>query len=288
MAEPPKSKPRSLRTTVRISKLGPEERDLQTTKKIGEEGLRRTTVWISKLGPEERDLQTTKKIVEARTTPDRTTVRISKLGPEERDYRQRQKNERQGLLRTRRRSGSASLDRKKETYRQGKRSRSKDYSGPDDGPDQQAWMEERMPRVRLIEQILYEFQSSFQVRPQDINYSGHVGNDNLISLVGAARAHLFNSMGLSELDLGDGQTGVIMTDLVVNYKAEAFLFDELLIDTHVSEVGRSGFRMCHRVRKDKKLIALIETGFATYDYKVKRIAPIPASFLNSLASLQIE
>jgi len=58
-----------------------------------------------------------------------------------------------------------------------------------------------MPRIKLSEQEVYEFQSSFQVRPQDINYGGHVGNDNLISLVGAARAYLFHSMGLSELDL---------------------------------------------------------------------------------------
>jgi acyl-CoA thioester hydrolase len=143
-----------------------------------------------------------------------------------------------------------------------------------------------MPRIKLLEQGLYEFQASFQVMPQNINYSGHVGNDNLISLVGAARACLFHSMGLSELDLGDRQTGVIMTDLVVNYKAEAFLFDELLIDTHVSEIGRSGFRMCHRVRKDTKLISLVEAGFATYNYELKKIAPVPASFLKSLASRQ--
>jgi acyl-CoA thioester hydrolase len=141
-----------------------------------------------------------------------------------------------------------------------------------------------MPRVKLIEQGLYEFQASFEVRPQDINYSGHVGNDNLISLVGAARAGLFHSMGLSELDLGDRQTGVIMTDLVVNYKAEAFLFDELLIDTHIAEIGRSGFRMFHRIRKDTKLIALVETGFATYNYGLKKITPVPASFLESLAN----
>ena len=145
-----------------------------------------------------------------------------------------------------------------------------------------------MPRVRLSEQEVYEFQSSFQIRPQDINYGGHLGNDNLISLVGAARAYLFHSMGLSELNLGDRQTGIIITDLIVNYKAEAFLFDELLIDTHIDEVAQKGFRMFHRVRRDMKLIALVETGFATYSYATKKIAPVPASFLKCLANRQIE
>ncbi len=140
-----------------------------------------------------------------------------------------------------------------------------------------------MPSVKLSEREDYEFQSSFQVRPQDINYGGHLGNDNLISLVGAARAYLFHSLGFSELDLGDRQTGIIITDLVVNYKAEAFLFDELLIETHVGEVALKGFRMFHRVTRERKLIALVETGFVTYNYATKKTAPIPASFLKCLA-----
>jgi acyl-CoA thioester hydrolase len=143
-----------------------------------------------------------------------------------------------------------------------------------------------MPRIRLLEQEGYEFQYSFKVGPQDINHAGHVGNDNLISLVGAARAYLFHSMGLSELDLGDRQTGIIITDLVVNYRAEAFLFDELCIDTHIDEIAPKGFRMFHRVRKDTKLIALVETGFAAYDYATKKTAPIPASFPKCLGSRQ--
>jgi acyl-CoA thioester hydrolase len=145
-----------------------------------------------------------------------------------------------------------------------------------------------MPWIKLAEQEVYEFQSSIQVRPLDINYSGHMGNDNLISLVGTARAGLFHSLGLSELDLGDGQTGIIITDMIVNYKAEAFMFDELLIDTHIDEVAEKRFRMFHRIRRDTELIALVETGFATYNYATKKTAPVPTSFLKRLAHRQIE
>jgi acyl-CoA thioester hydrolase len=140
-----------------------------------------------------------------------------------------------------------------------------------------------MPRIKLVEQKTYELPSSFQVRPQDINYSGHVGNDNLISLVGAARAFALHSMGVSEMDLGDGKTGIIMADMVVNYRAEAFLFEELTIDTHFGEISRSGFRMFHRVDRGGKIIALLEAGFAAYDYAEKRIAAVPKCFLTLLA-----
>lgn len=133
-----------------------------------------------------------------------------------------------------------------------------------------------------MERDAYEFQCPIQVRPQDVNYGGHLGNDHLISIMGVARALLFRSLGLSELDLGDGQTGIIVADLAVNYRAEAFMFDELLIETHVGEIGDKGFRMFHRVTKDSTLIALVETGFVTYNYAKKKTTAIPTSFLQQL------
>ena len=140
-----------------------------------------------------------------------------------------------------------------------------------------------MPRIKLKEQEVYEFRSSVQIRPRDINYAGHMGNDSLITLVGDARAQLFHSLGLSEMDLGDRQTGIIITDLAVNYKAEAFMFDELIIETHLDEFAHKGFRMFHRISKDSKLIALVETGFVAYNYAAKKAVPLPASFLKRLA-----
>ena len=145
-----------------------------------------------------------------------------------------------------------------------------------------------MPKIKLVEQGVYEFRTSIRVRPQDVNYGGHVGNDNLISLVGTARARLLHGLGLNELDLGDGQTGIIITDLAVNYKAEAFMFDELIIETHLGEFAEKAFRMFHRVRKDSRLVALAETGFVGYNYEAKKTARIPASFLKRLSDPPIK
>lgn len=141
-----------------------------------------------------------------------------------------------------------------------------------------------MARVKLVEQEAYEFHHPWQVGPRDINYGGHVGYDNLVSLVGAARALVLHSLGLTEADLGDGRTGLVMGDLVVNYRSEAFMFDDLVIDTHVGEITRTGFRMFHRVMKGGDLVALMETGFVTYNHNLKRIAPVPKEFLDALSS----
>ncbi|MBA4390682.1 MAG: thioesterase [Syntrophus sp. (in: bacteria)] len=139
-----------------------------------------------------------------------------------------------------------------------------------------------MPRIKLIEQESYEFHFTARLQPRDINYGGHMGNDSLVSLLGTARVNMLYSMGMSEGQLGDGETGVIMSDLAVNFKAEAFMLDEIVIDTHIGEFSRTGFRIFHRLKKEEVLVALAETGMITFNYSIRKIAPVPEIFLKTL------
>lgn len=139
-----------------------------------------------------------------------------------------------------------------------------------------------MPRTSLSEQPSYEFKCVLTLQPRDINYGGHLGNDSLVSLLGTARAQMFRALGKSEMDVGDGKSGIIMADLVVAFKAEAFMFDELSVELHIGELSRTSFRIFYRVKRGQSLIALAETGVAVYDYDARKIAPIPGAFLESL------
>jgi acyl-CoA thioesterase FadM len=145
-----------------------------------------------------------------------------------------------------------------------------------------------MPRIKLNEQREYAFHYTLVLDPRDINYGGHLGNDALVSIVGSARVNMFRSMRLSEMDLGDGKTGIIMSDLAVNYKSEAFMFDELLIDTHVGEISRSSFRLFHRIKKGLIVVALVETGLTTFNYALRKVVPVPETFLKILAERGIQ
>jgi acyl-CoA thioester hydrolase len=145
-----------------------------------------------------------------------------------------------------------------------------------------------MPRIKLNEQQEYAFHYRLLLEPRDINYGGHLGNDAPVSILGSARGSMFRSMGLSEMDLGDGKTGIIMSDLAVNYKSEAFMFDELLIDTHVGEISRSSFRLFHRIKKGQIVVALVETGITTFSYALRKVVPVPEAFLKLLAERGIE
>jgi acyl-CoA thioester hydrolase len=139
-----------------------------------------------------------------------------------------------------------------------------------------------MPRVKVDEQPAYEFSSTIMLQPRDINKGGHLGNDSLVSLIGSARAQMLHSLSLSEGDLGDAKTGVIMADLIVNFKAEGFLFDEMQIDTHIGELGRTGFRVFYRVRRGETVVALAETGMVAFDYTTRRVGHVPKQLIEAL------
>ncbi|RPJ08121.1 MAG: esterase [Deltaproteobacteria bacterium] len=139
-----------------------------------------------------------------------------------------------------------------------------------------------MPRTKLKEQPRYEFRYDVVIQPRDINCSGHLGHDTLISLVHSARADLLRLLGFREMDLGDGQTAIIMSDLAVNYREEAFMFDLLRIESHAGEISRDSFRIFYRVTRVDKIIALVETGLFAFNYRNHRIVRIPRAFEGAL------
>lgn len=143
-----------------------------------------------------------------------------------------------------------------------------------------------MKQVNLEEQNQYEFGYMTTVQPRDVNYRGYLGNDSIISMVRTAQADVLRSLNLSEGNLGDGQTSIVTYDIMASYKAEAFALDELVIETHVGEIKRSGFRMFHRLRKGRIVVALVEAGIATYKYNSRKMVPVPESFLTALAGHQ--
>jgi len=139
-----------------------------------------------------------------------------------------------------------------------------------------------MPRTKLTEQPTYEFCYPITVQPRDINYGGHLGVDSLVSIIGTARAYIFQSICLSEGNLGDNRVGIIMTDFMVNLKAEGFMFDNLEVYTHVGELTKNSFRFFHKITRGVSLVALAEAGFLAYDYPEKKVTSVPVKFSKAL------
>ena len=140
-----------------------------------------------------------------------------------------------------------------------------------------------MARVKLVP--LDHYQSIFEttVEVTDLNYGNHLGNDALIGIIHRARVHFLHRLSASEHNLGDGMTGVLLADLIVNYMGESFLFDKLCVESSIGEVRTKGFRMFHKITSEQgRLIALAETGVVAFNYEKRKVARIPKSFVSKI------
>jgi len=141
-------------------------------------------------------------------------------------------------------------------------------------------------RVKLTPLDHYQSIYETTVEVTDLNYGNHLGNDALVGIIHRARVHFLHRLGLSENNLGDGKTGILLADLIVNYKGESFLFDKLGVESSIGEVSSKGFRMFHRITASQgRLIALAETGIVAFNYHKRKVVRIPDSFSSKISDL---
>ena len=135
-----------------------------------------------------------------------------------------------------------------------------------------------MPRVILELPEQFIFSTDIAVRISDINYGGHLGHDSLISLMHEARVRFLKTYSFAESDI-DG-FGLIMTDLVILYKAEVFYGDTLTIKVAVHDFTKYGCDFFYRVlnREQKRDVAHAKTGIVFFDYAKRKIVGVPTSF----------
>ena len=106
-----------------------------------------------------------------------------------------------------------------------------------------------MARVKLLlpEQSLGTF--SVPVRITDINYGNHVGNNAIVEFIHEARVQFLKSHDFTELNAGG--IGLIMNELVVEYKNESFYNDQLLVNIFCGEITRVSFELFYEISVDR-------------------------------------
>ncbi len=139
-----------------------------------------------------------------------------------------------------------------------------------------------MARIKLEipEKIIGTFY--IPVRIADINYGNHVGNDAFVSIIHEARMQWLKQYGYTELSI-EG-IGLIMSDLAVEFKSEAFYGDIVEVKLGATDISRVGFDLCYQLftlRNDEHiLLAKAKTGMICYDYQVKKVNPVPEKLLS--------
>lgn len=144
-----------------------------------------------------------------------------------------------------------------------------------------------MARVKLQMPAHQIFDVQIGVRITDINYGNHLGNDSLVGLLHEARLSWLHSLGLSELNIGGA--GLIMADLVVEFKLESFYADVLNIQLYVEEVSKAGFDLFYAViNQNNKLVAKAKTGMICFNYELRKVSEIPEAFKKYLEQASAE
>ncbi len=115
---------------------------------------------------------------------------------------------------------------------------------------------------------------SVPVRIGDVNYGGHVGNDSILSIIHEARMLMLQSKGYSEMNAAGNS--MIMADVMIAYKGEAFYGDTLSVSLYAEELTERTFDILYRITtsRDGEIaeIAHAKTGMVCFDYETRKIA----------------
>lgn len=134
-----------------------------------------------------------------------------------------------------------------------------------------------MARIKLDLPASFTFTTNLPIRITDLNYSGHLGNDRVFSLVHEARVQYLQHFGYSEMNMGG--VGLIMSDAAVEFKQEAFYGDVISVSVVASAISKIGFDLYYKLEKlqDGRTItvALVKTGMVCFDYTNKKVAYLP-------------
>ena len=135
-------------------------------------------------------------------------------------------------------------------------------------------------KIELPEKFIYK--TEIPIRINDINYGGHLGNDAVLSIAHEARLRFLKQHNFTELNAGGA--GIIMVDAAVQYKAEGFYGDILMVEIAVTDITGVGCDFVYRCtnKNTGTVIAIVKTGIVLFDYDKKKVVSVPEKFISVL------
>ena len=137
-----------------------------------------------------------------------------------------------------------------------------------------------MARVKIELPKKFIFKTEIPIRIDDINYGGHLGNDAVLSIAHEARLRFLKQHNFTELNVGGA--GIIMVDAAVQYKAEGFYGDIILVEIAVTDITGVSCDLVYRCtnKNTGTVIAIVKTGIVFYDYNRKKVVSMPERFIS--------
>jgi acyl-CoA thioester hydrolase len=135
-----------------------------------------------------------------------------------------------------------------------------------------------LARIQIELPDRFSFSTSIAIYINHINYGNHLDNSALLALVSEARVRFFKSLGYSELDVAG--VGIIVADAAIQYRAEAFHGEVLVIEMTANDFNKYGCDLVWRVGEQAsgREVARGKHGIIFFDYAARKPAPVPAVF----------
>jgi acyl-CoA thioester hydrolase len=140
-----------------------------------------------------------------------------------------------------------------------------------------------MARIKLTIPSSFSFSTQIPVRITDLNYGNHLANDAVLSILHEARMQYLKSLGYTELAFAGA--GLIMSDVAIEFKAEAFYGDILKAFVTTEETSRAGFDLYYKLVKNdsEEVVAIAKTGMICFDYERRKVTSLPAEAVEKLS-----
>jgi acyl-CoA thioester hydrolase len=135
-----------------------------------------------------------------------------------------------------------------------------------------------MPRIQIDLPERFAFSTEITLYLGHMNYAGHLDNALLLAVVSEARLRFFKSLGYTELDV-EG-LGIVVADVAVQYRSEAFHGEVMVVRMTASDFGSKGCDLlwCLAEKSTQREVARGKTGIVFFDYSARKVASVPENF----------
>ena len=141
-----------------------------------------------------------------------------------------------------------------------------------------------MPRIKIDLPERFSFTTEIPIYINHINYGNHLDNSALLSLVSEARVRFFKAFGYTELNV-EG-CGIIVADVAVQYKSEAFHGEVLVFAMAANDFNKYGCDLVWRIsdQASGREVARGKTGIMFFDYTARKAAIVPPAFVAKMSA----
>lgn len=145
-----------------------------------------------------------------------------------------------------------------------------------------------MPRIKVSIPENPRFRMERKVGISDLNYARHLDSLAMVGMLHEARLQMLADLGFTEGNVFG--LGMVATDLAIEYRAESFANDTLVIDVSVGEFNRYGCDIGFAVSNSAldQIVCKAKIGIVFMDFDKHQLADVPAAFKARLEVSQVK